>query len=152
MPTQVALGRLGFGDARLPHAAFESLQLFARVIPLVGDDDAGRILARRQSDLVEVARGGVQRPQKRRRIAFVGRMDRRRHDDAGVEIDRVLRLVSQMRRSVLHLGDPGVGSVGLFQSAFDSVLPLRLRSKRARSSAVGVSIPLSCAIRVSIAR
>ena len=29
MPTQVALGRLGFGDARLPHAAFKSLQLFA---------------------------------------------------------------------------------------------------------------------------
>ena len=35
-------------------------------------------------------------------------MDRRGHDDAGVEIDRVLRLVGQMRRSVLHLGDPGV--------------------------------------------
>ena len=92
MPTQVALGRLGFGDARLPHAAFQSLQLFARVIPLVGDQDAGRILARRQSDRVEVARSRVQRRRKRRRIAFVGRMDRRRHDDAGVEIDRVLRL------------------------------------------------------------
>ena len=48
MPTQVALGRLGFGDARLPHAILERLQLFARVIPLVGDHDAGRILARRQ--------------------------------------------------------------------------------------------------------
>src|SRR5271166_1777710 len=35
-------------------------------------------------------------------------------------------------------------------SAPDSVLPLRLRSKRARSSALGVSIPLSFAIRVSI--
>jgi hypothetical protein len=31
MPTQVALGRLGFGDARLPHAAFQSLQLFVEV-------------------------------------------------------------------------------------------------------------------------
>ena len=123
------------------------------MIALVGDHDAGRILARRQSDRVEVARGGVQRRRKRRRIAFVGRMDRRRGDDAGVEIDRVLRLVGQMRRSILHLGDCcASGSVGLFQSAFDSVLPLRLRSKRARSSAVGVSIPLSCAIRVSIAR
>ncbi len=108
MPTQVALGRLGFGDARLPHAILERLQLFARVIPLVGDHDAGRILARRQSDRVEVARGGVQRRRKRRRIAFVGRMDRRGHDDAGVEVDRVLRLAGQMRRFVLHLGDPGV--------------------------------------------
>jgi hypothetical protein len=35
-------------------------------------------------------------------------MDRRRHDHAGDEIDRVLRLVGQMRRSVLHLGDLGV--------------------------------------------
>ena len=34
-------------------------------------------------------------------------MDLRDHDDAG-EVDRVLRLVGQMRRSVLHLGDPGV--------------------------------------------
>jgi len=45
-----------------------------------------------------------------------------------------------------------LGSVGLFQSAFDSVLPLRLRSNRARSSALGVSIPLSFAIPVSISR
>ena len=35
IPTQVALGRLGFGDARLPHAAFQSLQLFARMIARV---------------------------------------------------------------------------------------------------------------------
>ena len=35
------------------------------------------------------------------------------------------------------------GSVGLSQSAFDSFLPLRLRSSRTRSSAVGVSMPLS---------
>src|ERR1700727_3959061 len=59
MPTQVALGRLGFGDARLPHAAFQSLQLFARMIALVGDHDAGFLLARRQPNRVEVARGGA---------------------------------------------------------------------------------------------
>ena len=49
MPTQVALGRLGFGDARLPHAAFQSLQLFARMIALVGDHDAGFLLARSEA-------------------------------------------------------------------------------------------------------
>ena len=41
MPAQIALGRLGFGDARLPHAVVERLQLLARMIALVGDHDAG---------------------------------------------------------------------------------------------------------------
>src|SRR3954465_15324944 len=39
------------------------------------------------------------------------------------------------------------GSVLLAHSSFDSVLPLRCRSRRIRSSAVGVSMPLSWAIR-----
>ena len=55
-------------------------------------------------------------------------MDRRRHDDAGVEIDRVLRLVSQMRRSVLHLGDPGI-RVG-------RALPVGVRQRLALALAV----------------
>ena len=38
------------------------------------------------------------------------------------------RFVGQMRGPVLHPGDLRLGSVGLFQSAFDGVLPLRLRS------------------------
>jgi hypothetical protein len=62
------------------------------MIALVGDHDAGRILARRQPDRVEIARGGVQRRRKGRRIALVGGMNRRRRDDAGVKIDLALRL------------------------------------------------------------
>ena len=76
------------------------------------------------------------------------------HHDAGVEIDRMLRLVGQIVVPSFILAIRASGSVGLFQSAFDSVLPLRLRSQRARSSALGVSIPLSCAsphIRSSLA-
>jgi hypothetical protein len=37
------------------------------------------------------------------------------------------------------------GSVRDTHSSFDSLLPLRFRSKRMRSSAVGVAIPLSSA-------
>src|SRR5208337_1045948 len=36
MPAKIAVGRLGFGDARLPYAAVERLQLAARMISLVG--------------------------------------------------------------------------------------------------------------------
>ena len=46
---------------------------------------------------------------ERRRVPFVGRMDRRRHDDAGIEVDRVFGLISKMRRAVLHLGDLRIG-------------------------------------------
>jgi phosphatidylserine/phosphatidylglycerophosphate/cardiolipin synthase-like enzyme len=82
--------------------------LFARVIAFVGDNDARLLFARRQANFVEIARGRLERRRQRGRVALVGRMDRRRHHDAGVEIDRMLGLVGEMRRSVLHLGDPGV--------------------------------------------
>ncbi len=42
-----------------------------------------------------------------------------------------------------------LASVVLVQSSFESFLPLRLRSKRAKSSALGVAIPLSLAMRSS---
>src|SRR3954449_8598948 len=42
------------------------------------------------------------------------------------------------------------GSVRDTHSSFDSLLPLRFRSKRMRSSAVGVAIPLSWAIRGTV--
>jgi hypothetical protein len=44
------------------------------------------------------------------------------------------------------------GSVGLSQSVLESFLPLRARSSRMRSSAFGVSMPLSRAMRVSSSR
>jgi hypothetical protein len=87
---------------------------------------------------------------ERRRVAFVGRMDRRRNNDAGVEVDRVLGLVAQTRRAVLLLAIFASGSVGLVQSSFESFLPLRFRSSRTRSSIDGVATPLSWAMRVSI--
>ena len=107
-----------------------------------------------QPNRVEVARGlAPSVGESCRRIAFVGRMDRRGHDDAGVEVDRVLRLVGQMRRSVLHLGDPGV-TVG-------RALPVGVRQRLALALPVE-SAPgprrSACrcrslrAIRVSIAR
>ena len=44
-------------------------------------------------------------------------MDRRRHDHARVEIDRMFGLVGKMRRAVLHLGDLGV-RIGLARPIF----------------------------------
>src|SRR5208283_4377930 len=71
VPAQIALGRLGFGDARRPRAIVERLQLLTGMIALVGDQDAGRILARRQPDRLEVACDDLDRRRKRRRIAFI---------------------------------------------------------------------------------
>src|SRR5271166_1590964 len=128
MPAKIALGRLGLGDARLPYAAIERLQSVARMIALVGDQHAGLVLARREADLAEIARSDFEGRRKRRRVAFVGRMDRRRHHDAGVEIDRVLGLVGQMRRPILHPGDLRLG-VG-------RALPVRVRQRLALALAV----------------
>src|SRR6202045_2061694 len=57
----------------------------------------GEILFRRRKRWVE-----------RRRVALVGGMDRRRNNNAGVEIDRVFGFVGGMGRAGLHLGDLGV--------------------------------------------
>jgi len=59
MPTPTALGRLGFGDARLPHAILERLQLLTGVT-FVGDRDAGRFLLG-ASPTASRLRGGVDR-------------------------------------------------------------------------------------------
>ena len=75
------------------------------MIALVADEIAGVFRRRSKANLGEVARRRLQRAGQRRRVAFVGRVDRRRHDDAGVEVDRMLGLVGEMRRPVLHPGD-----------------------------------------------
>ena len=60
------------------------------MIALVADKNAGLFRRRSKADIGEVARGRLQRAGQSRRVAFIGRMDRCRHDDAGIEIDRVL--------------------------------------------------------------
>jgi hypothetical protein len=92
MPAPVAFGRLGFAMRVFrtpPSCALNS----SRVIAIVGGHDAGQVLARRQPDRVEVARGGFEGRRKRRRVTFVGRMDQRGHDDAGVHSFSLARLL-----------------------------------------------------------
>ena len=50
MPAEIALGRFGFGDARLPHAAVERLQLLTGMIAFVGGESAGLVLGWRKPD------------------------------------------------------------------------------------------------------
>ena len=96
------------------------------MMPSVGHEDAGLVLARREADLGEIAGRRLEGRRERRRVAFVGRMDRRRHHDAGVEIDRVLRFVGQMR--LVLSGDLRLG-VG-------RALPIRVRQRLAPALAV----------------
>ena len=122
MPTQVAPGRPGSRcvSSGTRHPRAPSI-VRARDTPC----RRPRRRAHPRSAPVRPRRGCARRrpaSAKGRRIAFVGRMDRRGHDDAGVEIDRVLRLVGRWPfrpsswRSWRQVGR-------LFQSAFDSVLP-----------------------------
>ena len=60
-------------------------------------------------------------------------------------VNRMLGLVGQPVRPSFTLAIVASGSVGLSQSPFDRFLPVRLRSRRTRSSALGVSMPLSLA-------
>ena len=71
-------------------------------------------------------------------------LHRNRHDCAGLQVDRVLGLVCQVRPPNFILVILAWGSNGWVQSSFDPFFG-RLRSIGARSSRVGVSIPDACA-------
>ena len=79
------------------------------MITFVGDA-FGRVLRRRcRIHRLEVCLDLRQGLGKRRDVALIGRVQLGRHHRAGVQIHRVLGLVGQMRRGVLHLGDLGLG-------------------------------------------
>ena len=78
--------------------------------PFFLGDAFGRVLRRRcRIHRLEVCLGLRQGLGKRRGVALIGRVQLGRHHRAGVQIHRVLGLVGQMRRAVLHLGDLGLG-------------------------------------------
>jgi len=56
------------------------------MICLVGDQIAWIVWRRRKADVGQLARRRLKRGIERRRVAFVGRMDRRRNNDAGVKV------------------------------------------------------------------
>ncbi len=91
--------------------------------------------------------GRDQRLDARRRVAVVGILHRHADDRAGLQVDRMLGLVGQMRAAVLHLGDLRVGIVRMRPVVVRALL-LPLPIDRARSSRVGVSMPDACASRV----
>jgi len=73
-------------------------------------------------------------------VTVIGVLHGDTNDRAGLEIDRMLGFVSQMRPPIFHLRDLHVGSCGWAQSSFNPFF-FRYRSTRARSARVGVSIP-----------
>ena len=78
------------------------------MIAFVGHQLGGRLGARCRLNRREVPGGARQRARQGRGVAPVGRMHLGRDHRAGIEIDRVLGLVGQMRAAVLQLGDPRV--------------------------------------------
>ena len=107
MPTQ-ELVVVRLGDARLPRATIQRFQRIARVVSLVGNQLGRRLGGRRRVYRIEVRGGTAQRVRHRRGVALVGDMHLGCDHGTGVQIHRMLRLVGQMRATVLQLGDPGI--------------------------------------------
>ena len=105
MPSRIALARSRLRDARFPWAVVEAFQNVARVVAFIGDEIAGFPRRRRKAHSRQILFRFLQRGIERCRVALVGLVDRRRHDHARVEIDRMFGRVGEMRRAVLHLGD-----------------------------------------------
>jgi hypothetical protein len=61
-------------------------------------------------------------------------------DSWDVQINRLFGFVRQVRTSILHLGDLGIRILGMGPVVVRTLF-FRFRSRRARSSRVGVSIP-----------
>src|SRR4249919_1337298 len=82
------------------------------MLTFVANENTGLLGRRSKTNLGEAAGRSLQRTGQRRRIAFVGGVDRRGDNDARVEVDDVLGFVREMRRAVLHSGDLRIG-IGL---------------------------------------
>ena len=70
--------------------------------------------------------GPRQRLRQRRRVSRIGRVDLRGHDHSADHIHRVLGLVRQMRRPVLHLRDPRVRVARTLPILVGDLLPFAL--------------------------
>jgi hypothetical protein len=83
------------------------------VVPLVSDDflNHGYVVIRDGGDGFELLGSFRKRGLNCRRVALISALHRDGDNRAGLEIDRVLGLVGQMRPAILHLRDSRVGIV-----------------------------------------
>ena len=114
-----------------------------------GDDflDHAGVLVCRRGHSFEFLGGRRHRVRDGRGIPLVGALDRHPDDGAGLQVDRVLGLVREVRAAVLHLRDARVGVVRMPPVGVAALLRA-VRSNRARSARVGVAMPDACASRV----
>ena len=105
-----ASSAIGFGDIAADADGLEIYKRLIAVVALVGDDllDHRHRVIGHGGDCLELLSRFGQRLLDGRRVALVGALHRDRDDGARLQIDRVLRLVGEMRPAVLHLRDLGV--------------------------------------------
>ena len=101
---------IGFADVGVDFQRLQIVHRRSAVVALVGDDllDHRHCLMRDGGDRFELLGGFGQRFLNGRRVALVGALLRDTDDRAGLQIDRVLGFMRQMRPTVLHLRDPRV--------------------------------------------
>ena len=104
---------MGFGNVRAQVQRRQIHQDLVAVVPLVGDDFLGHagVLVCRRGHSFEVLGGRRHRVRDGRGIPLVGALDRHPDDGAGLQVDRMLGLVREVRAAVLHLRDARVGVV-----------------------------------------
>jgi hypothetical protein len=98
-----------FGDVAADAHRLEIDERLIAVIALVADDFFDALAVGPHG--LDLLGGFNQRFATGRRIAVVGVLHGQADDRSGLEIDRMLGLVRQMRPAVLHLGDLRVGIV-----------------------------------------
>ena len=109
----VAPPAIRFGDVRPQIERPQIHQHLIAVIPLVGHHlvDHRRLSVRHDRHRLEFLRRRGHRLGDRRRVALIGTLDRHADDRAGLQVDRVLGLVREMRAPVFHLRDACIGVV-----------------------------------------
>ena len=110
-------------------------QALIAVIALVGHhlvDHPGLVVGHRRGRFQVLSRRR-QGLRDGRRVALVGALHRHADDGAGVQVDRVLGLVGQMRPAILHLRDAGLGVVRVPPLAVPALLrPLPIEPRQGR--------------------
>ena len=122
-----------FADVGANGERLEVVHRGATVIPLVRHHlfDHGDSIIRDRGHRFELLGGLGQRLLNRGGVALVRPLHRDADDRAGLEIDRMLGLVREMRPAVLHLGNLGVGIVRMAPVVIRAfLLPLPIDSRQ----------------------
>src|SRR5690349_2102039 len=105
----VSASARGLGNVTSNAEIPQAFKQFVTVISLIGDQLPNHIAL--WTELLDILGRCYKSLFNGFGVAFIGWLDRDRHDSTGLQIHRVLRLMGQMRAAVFHLGNACIGIV-----------------------------------------